>query len=164
MLSALQGAITNAWKTKCLSVKWHLNRPPITGEVSQPLMAVTEGCIMLPRNKNNIPIARMLRKNLTPEEKHIWFGFLREFPVRFRRQERIGNYIVDFYCDKARLVIELDGKWHSEAAALEYDAERDAYMKSLGLTVLRFDNVDVRFRFNDVCSTIIDTVESRLKN
>lgn len=118
---------------------------------------------MLPRNRKNIPVARMLRKNLTPEEKHLWFDFLHEFPIRFRRQERIGNYIVDFYCSKAGLVIELDGKWHEEERAQEYDAKRSEYLESLGLVVLRFDNVDVHMDFNNVCNLISDTVEARLK-
>ena len=118
---------------------------------------------MLPRNRKNIPVARMLRKNLTPEEKHLWFDFLREFPVRFRRQERIGNYIVDFYCSKAGIVVELDGKWHNEESAQEYDFEREEYLKSLGLIVLRFENVDVHMNFNNICNIITDTVETRIK-
>ncbi len=118
---------------------------------------------MLPRNRNNIPIARALRKNLTLEERHLWFDFLKEFPIRFRKQERIGNYIVDFYCAKASLVVELDGKWHNEEDAQEYDAKREEYLKSLGLIVLRFDNVDVHTNFNNVCNIIRDTVEARIK-
>ena len=118
---------------------------------------------MLLRNRKNIPVARMLRKNLTSEEKHLWFDFLHDFPIRFRRQERIGNYIVDFYCSKAGLAIELDGKWHNEESAQEYDFEREEYLKSLGLIVLRFENVDVHMDFNNVCNLISDTVEARLK-
>ena len=66
-------------------------------------------------NKDNIPLARVLRKNMTPWERRLWYDFLRNYPVRFQRQKAIGNYIADFYCAKARLVIELDGGGHYTA-------------------------------------------------
>ena len=74
-------------------------------------------------NKSNIPLAKTLRKNMTPWERKLWYEFLRSYPVRFQRQKAIGNYIVDFYCAKAGLVIELDGGGHYTAEQMEKDAQ-----------------------------------------
>ena len=89
-------------------------------------------------NKGIIPLAKELRANMTPEEKHLWYDFLREYPIRFQRQKTIGNYIADFYCAEASLVIELDGSQHYEEKNKESDAERTAFLESYGLTVIRF--------------------------
>ena len=67
---------------------------------------------MLPYRKENIPLAKVLRKDMTPAERLLWYRFLRHYPVRFQRQKAIGDFIADFYCAKARLVVELDGNQH----------------------------------------------------
>ena len=109
---------------------------------------------MYARNKKLKPYSRKLRKEMTTEEKHLWYDFLRTLRVTVNRQKVIGNYIVDFYCDKAKLVIELDGSQHYNGATKEKDAERDNYMRALGLTVLRYTNRDINERFGNVCEDI----------
>ena len=91
-------------------------------------------------NKEIVSTAKMLRKNMTKEEKHLWYDFLRTYPVRFLRQKVIGKYIVDFYCAKAKLVVELDGSGHFTEEGKQYDAERTAFLEEYGLTVLRISN------------------------
>ena len=98
--------------------------------------------------------ARSLRKNSTPEERQLWYRFLRTAPGRFRRQQIIGSYIVDFYSDAWKLVIELDGSQHFEAEGREKDRARDEYLRALGMTVLRYSNGDIRQRFSAVCEDI----------
>ena len=105
-------------------------------------------------NKNIVPTAKMLRKNMTKEEKHLWYDFLRLYPVRFIRQKVIGRYVVDFYCAKARLVIEIDGAHHYTVEGRKQDKARDEYLKSLGLDVLRFSDAYVDEKFREVCETI----------
>lgn len=100
---------------------------------------------------------------MTKEERHLWYDFLRTCPIRFRRQELIGNYIADFYCDKAMLVIEIDGSQHYEVEALEYDRKRSAYFNSLNIEVLRFTNIEVTKNFEGVCEAILFNVNKRLK-
>ena len=117
----------------------------------------------LPRNKQNLNLAKALRKNMTKEEKHLWYDFLRICPFRFRRQELIGNYIADFYCDKAMLVIEIDGSQHYEPDALEYDQKRTDFFNSLNIDVLRFTNIEVAKNFEGVCETILLNVNKRVK-
>ena len=105
-------------------------------------------------NKENIPLAKALRKNMTPWERKLWYGFLRNYSVRFQRQKAIGNYIVDFYCAKARLVIELDGGGHYTAKQLEKDEFRTKKLEDMNLTVLRICNLDIDRNFNGVCEFI----------
>ncbi|MBE6919219.1 MAG: endonuclease domain-containing protein [Ruminococcaceae bacterium] len=105
-------------------------------------------------NRANIPLAKELRKNMTPWERKLWYTFLRSYPVRFQRQKAIGNYIVDFYCAKARLVIELDGGGHYEPQQLTRDAARSRTLERMELTVLRFSNLDIDQNFNGVCQSI----------
>ena len=88
-------------------------------------------------NKYIVPAARTLRKNMTDEEKHLWYDFLRTYPVRFSRQKILGRYIADFYCAKANLVIELDGSQHFEDGGIAYDARRDSYLAEYGLRIIR---------------------------
>ena len=99
--------------------------------------------------------SQLLRKNMTKEERHLWYDFLKSFPLQFKRQKPIGPYIVDFYCPKARLVVELDGSQHYEANGISSDIERDEYLRSQGLRVLRYSNADVNQRFNSVCEDIM---------
>ncbi len=103
--------------------------------------------------------AQALRRNMTKEERHLWYDFLKSLPVTFHRQKVIGPYIADFYCAKAKLVIELDGSQHYDAGGLIADRTRDEYMHSLGLTVLRYSNLDVANNFDGVCEDILRFIE-----
>ena len=110
-------------------------------------------------NKENIPLAKALRKNMTPWERKLWYDFLRTYPVRFQRQKAIGNYIADFYCARARLVIELDGGGHYTAEQAEKDALRTKDLESMNLTVVRICNLDIDRNFRGVCEYIDLTVK-----
>ena len=100
------------------------------------------------------PYARELRTNMTPEEKHLWYDFLKQLPVTVKRQKIIEGYIADFYIPSAKLVIELDGSQHFTEEGREYDEERNKLMESAGITVLRFPNADVNRHFREVCEEI----------
>ena len=82
-------------------------------------------------NKQLVPLAKQLRKEMTKEERHLWYDFLRSYPVRFSRQKVLGKYIADFYCAEAKLVIELDGSQHYEDRNIKKDADRTAFLLSL---------------------------------
>ena len=107
--------------------------------------------------------ARELRKNMTREEKRLWYQFLRTHPLRFLRQKVIDNYIVDFYCHEARLVIELDGSQHYEDKGREKDQQRDAYLTGIGCKVLRYSNADVNLRFSSVCEDVWNRLQDSEK-
>ena len=111
-------------------------------------------------NKENIPLAKALRKNPTPWERKLWYNFLRNYPVRFQRQKAIGDYIADFYCAKARLVIELDGGGHYAPQQAEKDAVRTEALEAMDLTVLRICNLDIDRNFSGVCQHIDLTVKN----
>ena len=113
-------------------------------------------------NKRLTSTARALRKNMTKEERKLWFEFLRLYDVKFYRQRVIANYVVDFYCSKAKLVIELDGSQHYEPEAQARDAERTAALERYGLTVLRIPNSEVNKNFLGVCEHIDAAVKSRI--
>jgi very-short-patch-repair endonuclease len=113
------------------------------------------------KNKELRTNAQNLRKNMTKEEAHLWYQCLCRAKYRFRRQYVIGNYIVDFYCHQAKLVIELDGSQHCTPEEMEYDNKRTAFLESRGLKVVRFSNLDVMRRFRDVCETIYQLMEAR---
>ena len=108
------------------------------------------------------PLAKSLRKNATPQERHLWYDFLRTYPIRFQRQKTIGGYIADFYCHEARLVIELDGGQHYTEEAMAYDAVRTEALQALGLSVLRFTNNEMDGQFSAVCMQIDAAVQQRL--
>ena len=105
-------------------------------------------------NKQLVPLAKQLRKEMTKEERHLWYDFLRTYPVRFSRQKILGKYIADFYSAEARLVIELDGSQHYEDRNVEKDAERTAFLKGYGLRVIRIPNNEVNRNFRGVCEYI----------
>ena len=105
-------------------------------------------------NSRLTPNAKALRKAMTPEERHLWYAFLKTLPVTVNRQKVIGWYIVDFYCASAKIIIELDGGQHYEPEAMEADRLRDSYLNSLGLTVLRYTNTDIHLHFREVCEDI----------
>ena len=112
-------------------------------------------------NRELIPRAKQLRKDMTPEERKLWYLFLKSFPVRFQRQKSIDRFIVDFYCHQAKLVIEIDGSQHYEEQGLAYDAERTAILNGYGLEVLRFSNRDINNEFTAVCEEIHNTIRKR---
>ena len=113
-------------------------------------------------NKQLVPLAKQLRKEMTREERHLWYDFLRTYPVRFSRQKVLGKYIADFYSAEARLVIELDGSQHYENDNMEKDAERTDYLKGYGLKVIRIPNNEVSRNFRGVCEHIDATVRQSL--
>ena len=92
---------------------------------------------------------------MTKEEKHLWYDFLKLLPLTINRQKVIGAYVVDFYCASAKIVIELDGSQHGGEKMKQKDAERDSYLNSLGITVLRYSNIDIHKNFNGVCNDIL---------
>ena len=113
-------------------------------------------------NKQLVPFAKRLRKEMTKEERHLWYDFLRIYPVRFSRQKVLGKYIADFYSAEAKLVIELDGSQHYEEINAEKDAERTAFLEGYGLTVIRIPNNEVNRNFRGVCEHIDATVKQSL--
>ena len=114
-------------------------------------------------NKELTSNARSLRKNMTPEESHLWYDFLRSYPIRFLRQKVIDNYIVDFYCHSARIIIELDGSQHYEEKGLLKDKIRTARIEKRDITVIRIPNVEINRNFKEVCIYIDDVVKEALR-
>ena len=119
---------------------------------------------MMQRKHNHsiVPTARMLRKSMTKEEKHLWYDFLSAYPVRFSRQKVLGKYIADFYCAKAKLVIELDGAGHYTEKGKQYDEERTAFLGGYDLKVVRISNIRIHDDFEGVCRYIHSIVEEAL--
>ena len=105
-------------------------------------------------NPNLTGYAQQLRKNMTKEERRLWYDFLKKLPVTVNRQKVIGRYIADFYCASARLVIEIDGSQHYEERGQASDQKRDAYFAEMGIQVLRYANNDVNRHFEIVCEDI----------
>ena len=114
------------------------------------------------QNQKLTPLSQALRKNQTKEENLLWYNFLRRYPHQFRRQYKIGNYIVDSYCHKAKLVVELDGSQHYDPAYQDREAKRTKYLENNGLKVLRFSNLDVTRQFRNVCEAIDLAVGERI--
>ena len=113
------------------------------------------------QNKKLTHLSQKLRKNQTKEENLLWYNFLRHYHLQFRRQYKIGNYIVDFYCHKAKLVVELDGSQHYDPEQQENDSVRTSYLEHCGLKVLRFSNLEVTRQFRRVCNAIDVEVSQR---
>jgi very-short-patch-repair endonuclease len=111
---------------------------------------------MLPYNKKNTQLSRVLRKNMTDEEKHLWYDFLKKLPFAVKRQHPIEGYIVDFYIPQAKLVIEIDGSQHESAENAKTDAERDEVLNSWGIEVLRFSNRRINKAFYSVTCEILE--------
>ena len=107
--------------------------------------------------------ARTLRKNMTKEERRLWYDFLRTYPIKFSRQKVLGRYIVDFYSAQASLVVELDGSQHYEEVGIVSDTERTQYLERYGLRVLRIPNNWVNQEFRNVCEYIDAIVKERMK-
>ena len=111
-------------------------------------------------NKYLTDISQKLRKDMTPEEKHLWYDFLKTLPVTFNRQKVIGKYIVDFYCASAKIVIELDGSQHYTDDSIVKDEERDNYLKTFGIKVLRYSNYEFNKNFKAVCEDILRQINT----
>ena len=105
-------------------------------------------------NPTLVPNARRLRREMTKEERHLWYDYLRNHPVKFCRQKILGKYIVDFYCAKAKLVIELDGSQHYDPSEMLRDEERTAFLSYYGIRVIRIPNNEVNGNFRAVCDYI----------
>ena len=112
--------------------------------------------------RKNESYARQLRKNMTPWERKLWYLFLKNYPVRFQRQKCIDNFIADFYCFRAKLIIELDGGGHYDPLSEKKDSERTKVLEKYGLKVIRFCNLDVDEKFYGVCSVIDIEVKKRI--
>ena len=118
----------------------------------------------IPRDLHSRHNARTLRNNPTKEENHLWYDSLRSYPVRFHRQYVVENYIVDFFCPKAKLVIELDGNQHfTTDRAVDYDLKRTKDIEKYGFLVLRYSNLDIHRQFRNVCEDIDNHVRERLQ-
>jgi very-short-patch-repair endonuclease len=111
--------------------------------------------------KGHVERARELRQDMTPAERKLWFEFLRHQKPRFYSQRPIGKFIADFYCAKAKLVIELDGETHSSKQGQAYDEERSAFLEGLEVSVVRFTNLEVTQNFEGVCNVITKTLRAR---
>ena len=116
------------------------------------------------RNLNLSDRAKDLRKNMTKQEKHLWYDFLSKHEVRWYKQRIIDNYIVDFYCSRAKLVIELDGSQHYTKDGTEYDNERTNVLREYGIEVIRFSNNEIDTCFDGVCLKIEEIVKKRLSD
>ena len=114
------------------------------------------------QNKQLVPFAKQLRREMTKEERHLWYDFLRSYPVRFSRQKVLGKYIADFYSAEAKLVLELDGSQHYEPDEIQKDTDRTAFLKGYDLTVIRIPNNEVIKNFHGVCEYIDTAVKQSL--
>ena len=118
--------------------------------------------MQIPKDNSKLETARKLRRDMTPHERKLWYLFLQKYPVKIYKQRIIGSFIVDFYCAPAKLVIEIDGSQHYEERGIAYDAERTAYLESLGLKVIRYSNRDINRNFSAVCEQIDLIIKERL--
>ena len=137
---------------------------PQSADADSPLSeGAKKGCIQMNRyDHHNIANAKRLRKDMTPWERRLWYCFLRSYPVRFQRQKCIDHYIVDFYCFRAKLVVELDGGGHYEPEAQYRDDVRTKELEKYGLKVLRICNLDIDRNFEGVCAFIDMEVQKRM--
>ena len=116
---------------------------------------VDEVFVMIPYNTKLTQNARDLRKNMTPEEKHLWYDFLKRLPFTVRRQHNVENYIVDFYIAEKKIVIEVDGIQHNAEENKEADEKRDANLSLWGIKVLRYSNESINKNFAQVAEDIL---------
>ena len=117
--------------------------------------------VMLNKNNKLLEYAKELRRNMTPQEKHLWYDFLSKLPIPAKRQKNIANYILDFYIPQAKIAIEVDGIGHTTKEKAEADAKRDADLAELGITVLRYRNIDVNKNFVAVAQSIIESIREK---
>ena len=118
----------------------------------------------IPKNNNLLENARRLRREMTRHEKHLWYDYLRHYPVKIYKQRIIDNFIADFYCYTARLVIELDGSQHYTEEGQIHDRARTAKLEQYGIHVLRFSNHDIDTNFKNVCYIIDKTIKERIND
>ena len=138
--------------------------PPPLGEVAPEgaERAKVGGVAMsVPKNNKMLEVARQLRREMTPQERKLWYLFLRDFPVKIYKQRIVGSFVVDFDCHAAKLVVEVDGGQHRTAQGRAYDQQRTLVLEKYGLSVLRFSNVDVERRFEWACEQIAGEIVSR---
>ena len=114
-------------------------------------------------NQKNISLAKNLRKNMTPQEKRLWYDFLSKYEVRFQRQKAIDNFIADFYCHKAKLIIEVDGSQHYSKEGRQKDEFRTEILEGYELKLIRFTNAQIITNFRGVCEYIDTTVKAFLR-
>lgn len=119
---------------------------------------------MIPYNKKLVSAAKKLRRNMTPEEKHLWYDLLKRLPLTVKRQHNIENYIVDFYIPEKKTVIEIDGIQHTAPEHRESDAKRDEVLSGWGIRVLRYSNKMIRYRFHTVTADILKHLELDYKD
>ena len=113
------------------------------------------------KNHKPLPRAKELRREMTPQERHLWYDFLRDYPVKVYKQRIIDSFIADFYCSSAKLVIEIDGAQHFSEEGLHRDRVRTEIIERYGVQVLRFTNREVDLQFEAVCNLIMHTTETR---
>ena len=118
----------------------------------------------LKKNNKLLNAAKDLRRNMTPQENHLWYDFLQHYPIKIYKQRIIDNFIVDFYCHGARLVIELDGSQHYTREGKAHDKSRTEVLEKYGIDVLRFSNKDVDEKFESVCDMIDKIINDRIGN
>lgn len=110
--------------------------------------------MQIPKDNAKLEATKELRRKMTPHERKLWYLFLRNYPIKIYKQRIIGSFIVDFYCHRAKLVIEIDGSQHYEENGIAYDKERSAYLQSLGLKVVRYSNREITWNFKKVCEQL----------
>ena len=115
----------------------------------------------IPKDNTKLDAAKKLRREMTPHERKLWYLFLRNYPVKIYKQRIVGNFIVDFYCASAKLVIEIDGTQHYEEKGMAYDIQRTAFLQSCGLRVLRYSNREIDREFQAVCEQIDLVIKER---
>ena len=115
-------------------------------------------------NEDLVPVAQKLRREMTKEERRLWYDFLKRYPIKFQRQKVLGKYIVDFYSAQAKIVIELDGSGHFSGEGELYDKERTAFLSNYGLKVVRFTNLEIVRNFQGVCERIDELVKQSLSH
>ena len=116
----------------------------------------------IPKNNKLLIAAKKLRVEMTRHEKHLWYDFLRDYPIKIYKQRIIDNFIADFYCHQAKLIIELDGSQHYTEKGKSHDEERTKILNHYGIHVLRFSNLDIDNNFDGVCLTIDKTIKERM--
>ena len=114
------------------------------------------------KNDKLLNVAKILRRNMTRQEKHLWYDFLRQYPLKIYKQRIIDRYIADFYCHSARMVIELDGSQHYTNQGKAQDETRTKVFEGYGIYVLRFSNKDVDDNFEGVCQMIDIVIRERI--
>ena len=114
---------------------------------------------MYPHNQNLRSNSQSLRKNMTPEEKHLWYDFLKHLPITVKRQHVVGNFILDFFIPSAKIAIELDGSQHYEPETRKADKERTEELLKVGIKVIRYPNAEININFDGVIADILKRIK-----